>query len=276
MRKGQNPLKYRPIPELPKVVAAVITHLPNQEGYHAERLEIIQLSLSSLREHADVHLLVWDNGSCDALREWLLEFKPDQLVLSNNVGKSSALTAIVRMFPRETVIAYGDDDILYSPYWLESQLELLDRYPPAVVSGYPVRPLFAKHLDHTLSWGAANADMQTGRFISDEWMRDYAASLGLDPAKAQNWDDPDHRLNFNGMMAYAGSQHCQFVARVDDLEPLVSWDSYGSADESKLDERIDSAGLLRLTTISRYARHMGNVPDDEIRAVIGRYEGLRF
>src|SRR3990167_7412462 len=126
MRVGQNPLKYRPIPSRPDVVASVITHLPDQEGYHAHRLEIVKLSLTSMREFCNAHILIWDNGSCAELTDWLVdEYKPDTLILSPNVGKSSAVAAIFRMFPPETVIALADDIIQFFPYCLSAQLQKL-------------------------------------------------------------------------------------------------------------------------------------------------------
>src|SRR3990167_10813819 len=119
MRVGQNPLKYRPIPSRPDVVASAITHLPDQEGYHAHRLEIVKLSLTSMREFSNdgkQSILVWDNGSCPALTDWLIdEYKPDTLILSPNVGKSSAVAGVFRMCPPDTIIACADDDMEYFP-----------------------------------------------------------------------------------------------------------------------------------------------------------------
>lgn len=267
MRKGQNPLKYKAIPALPNVVAAVITHLPNQQGYHAERLEVVKASLLSMRKHSDAFILVWDNGSCAELRAWLTGvFKPDQLVLSPNIGKTSAMAAIFGMFPPTTIIACADDDILYYPGWLEAQLEVIDRFPPAVVSGYPVRPIFQRNNRKTLDWGKASGELRFGHFIPDEWMLDYAKSIGLDVKKApEGWKNFDERILYNGMMVYATSQHCQFVARVKDFAQFTHWVALGSADESKLDAAIDDAGVLRLTTNERYTRHMGNVLDADLR-----------
>ena len=69
MRVGHNPNLSKSGAALPGMVAVVVTHLPNMQGYHAERMPIIQTCLSSLRANAgiDLPVLVWDNGSCEAL-----------------------------------------------------------------------------------------------------------------------------------------------------------------------------------------------------------------
>ena len=73
------------------------------------------------------------------------------------------------------------------------------------------------------------------------------------------------KVVYQGIEALVGAQHCQFVARAGDIAPLVRWDNFGSADESKLDERINNAMLLRLNTVDRNTRHMGNVLDNSLR-----------
>lgn len=273
-RTATNPLKYKSIPPLPPVVVAAITHLPNQTGYHAERMEIVKTSLLSMRQFSEEqkpHILIWDNGSCAEFRKWLrYTFEFDQVVFSPNVGKSSAMAAIFRMFPPHTIIACADDDILYYPNWLGAQLEVLDRFPPAVVSGWPIRPIFAKNNSHTLEWADKTAEITLDRFIPQEWMDDYAKSVGLeiDHAPSDFKNGFDARISYNGMLAYATSQHCQFVTRAGSIAPLTEWNSYGSADESQLDKAIDESGLLRLSTVERYTRHMGNALDAELRADI--------
>jgi hypothetical protein len=268
MRSGRNPLKYKEIAKPPKVVAAAIVHLPNQDGYHSERFEIVKLSLLSMREYGNVPVLVWDNGSCEALRDWLVnEYKPDYLILSPNVGKTSAMAGIFRMFPPETIISCADDDMLYSAGWLTAELEVLDRFPPAVVSASPNRFAFEQgHNEYTLNFARSGDWLKVGKFIPDDWELDFAHSLGVIKPLAPN--QLDYRINYNGMLVYASAQHCQFLTSVKDFAPLTQFDNYGSADENKLDERIDAAGILRLTTNYRYVQHMGNVLDADLRKSI--------
>ena len=80
MRIGNNPMRGKPLQHtMPGEVATVTTHLPNQEGYHAQRLEVVQTCLKSMRNGAPgIPVMVWDNGSCQELRDWLLDdYRPD-------------------------------------------------------------------------------------------------------------------------------------------------------------------------------------------------------
>src|SRR5690349_3470625 len=114
MRVGNNPNKSARVDSFAPVMLAVVTHLPNlTTAYHSKRLEVIQTCLTTMREGAHVEhtFAVWDNGSIPELRRWLqYDFKPDMLMLSENVGKNNARTALFRMAPPDTVVAYSDDD----------------------------------------------------------------------------------------------------------------------------------------------------------------------
>src|SRR5512140_447519 len=124
-------MKGRNIQGPPPIVASVITHLPNEDGYHSKRFGIVTASLNMLRAGApNTPVLIWDNGSCEHLRDWLVnEYRPDYLILSANMGKTNARTSIWAMFPRKTIIATADDDFGYCPGWLEAQVDLLKTFP---------------------------------------------------------------------------------------------------------------------------------------------------
>ena len=146
MRIGSNPLRNNTAQSFAPVVLAVVTHLPNTLGYHEHRLEVIQKCIESMTKHAPPHsLIIWDNGSCEALRQWIRYIKPDVFIESVNVGKSTARTAIFRMLPPETLVAMSDDDILYSPGWFEEQVKILNTFPNvACVTGNPIRTSFRR------------------------------------------------------------------------------------------------------------------------------------
>jgi hypothetical protein len=55
------------------------------------------------------------------------------------------------------------------------------------------------------------------------------------------------------------SQHAQFVCYPERVEPLIPWTGAAMANEISFDKAVDTAGLLRLATVERYTRHMGNV-----------------
>jgi hypothetical protein len=248
----------------PGVVAAVITHLPDEEGYHERRFEVIRFSLESLRAGAPgVPVLVWDNGSCARLLDWLRdEYRPDYLVLSPNVGKVNARTSIWGMFPGGTVIAAADDDIGYKPGWLDEQIKLLRHFPDVgAVSGYVARTAFRWGIWNTLEWGRENAQVESGRFLPDEYEVQFAESVGRTVKEQREYtaDDKDYRVTYKGVQAYCTASHCQFVGYQDRLAPLMKWSHAAMPEERSFDEAIDKAGLLRLGTIERTTWHLGNV-----------------
>jgi hypothetical protein len=256
---------------VPELVTGVITYLPDRHGYHATRLEVVQACLGSMRKGAPgAAVLVWDNGSGKELRDWLVnDYKPDYLVLSPNIGKQSARAAIVGMFPPKTIIGVSDDDMLFYPGWLEAHLRLLKGFPNVgMVSGWPVRASFGWATDHTVKWGEVNGEIRRGRFISDDEERDYALSVGLVPSEhlRRFKDRKDIQVEYQSLTAYATAQHCQFLCYAGMIAALCKWEGAAMGDEKPFDCGMDEAGLLRLTTIERTTRHMGNVVDDRLRA----------
>ena len=130
-RVGMNPKRNAKAEKIPPIIATVITHLPNQEGYHKDRFEVIQTCLQSMRNHADMPcaVAVWDNGSCPELREWLSKvYLPDYYIQSPNVGKTQARLSLAKMFSG-SVLSYADDDIYFEKNWLSPQYDLLCNLP---------------------------------------------------------------------------------------------------------------------------------------------------
>lgn len=273
MRVGLNPLRHKKAPAAaPKNVAAVITHLPEDNSdYHKSRLPIVKACLQSMRAGApNVPVMVWDNGSGSELREWLIEtYKPDYLTLSPNTGKTAAKYAIFRSFGPKTIVGLSDDDMLFYPGWFAAQREIIEHFPENVVcvTGYPCRFMFRVATTSTVRWGAANGKISYGRWLPDEWEADFAVSIGMSGPKYLEQTAPlkDIRLEYKGMTVYATAHHCQFIAVAGRFAPHIKLDGQATGDEIYIDRDIDFAGGLRLATTQRYARHMGNRIDDKLR-----------
>lgn len=276
MRVGNNPLKNNAVAAsiLPVAICAV-THLPNLQGYHARRLEIVQVSLLSMRKFAgmDASIVIWDNGSCEELTDWIeQEYKPDIFIRSINMGKATARTALFRMMPPKTIVACSDDDMLFYPNWLQPQIDLLKGFPNvSCVTGYPVRTSFRWGNQKTAKWAKKNASVQIGKFIPKLWEYDFAVSIGREPREHEQMTeaDQDVMIEYNGLKAYATSHHCQFIGYADKVGQVVQYDGLAMSDERPFDIALDTIGL-RLSTIDRLSRHMGNVIHDELREEITR------
>jgi hypothetical protein len=275
MRKGTNPLRSSGANCYMPVVLTVVTHLPNLTGYHAERLEIVQTCLNTMRDNAEMEttVAVWDNGSCAELRDWLqCEYKPDMLILADNIGKTAARTSLIRMCPAGSIVGYSDDDMLFFPGWLAPQMDLLRHFPNvASVTGYPVRTAFRWGVANTLAWAGREGILEKGEFIPRQWETDFCISIDRDPVWHEDYtkNDTDYRVTYRGKKAYCTSHHCQFIGFQDTLVKAATYDGRAMGDEKVWDIALDNIGL-RLATTSRLTRHMGNVIDDNLKLEVDR------
>lgn len=275
MRVGMNPLRAERIPHKlpPEVpVIAVITHLPDlTSDYHRDRWEIVTTSLTLARRNAgeEHHFIIWDNGSHYQLREWLQDFEPDRLILSHNVGVLNALWRIVGMY-QDSIVAYSNDDILYYPDWLPEQLDILRGYPNVgTVSGCVTRLYSGKADDKTMEWAKDNA--QVYQWVPpSEWDFQHAASIGMTSETVKGYKHAIiPLLEYNGVKAGVGGNHCQIVFRAETMLPFLKHtDRYMEPLYKLLDVEINEAGLLRLLTTTRRTRHLGNKLTDTDRKEI--------
>lgn len=288
-RIGINPARgkiseYRPA----RVTVTCITYIPDLTGYFEQRLEVLKLSLASLRAHTTppFDLMVFDNGSCqpvvDLLRGLEQSGQIDYLLLARqNIGKIGALQILFNAAPGK-IIAYHDDDIFFYPGWLEAHLQILENFPQAgMVSGLPVRNA-ARHarrsLDHLAAQGAPGLSITHERRIPDEWEADWAASTGRNPqAHLQGTHDQQDMIlrllptpggrgavsaaaGEGKLDAIAGANHFQFIAHKSTLLQALpaQWTGKLMGHMVELDEAVDNLGCLRLSTTQRFTRHMGN------------------
>ena len=272
MRVGTNPNRQAKVNGYAPVVISVITHLPNQDGYHEKRLEVIKCSLETMRENAgyDCQVLVWDNGSAPVLTHWLKRsYQPDFLILGDNIGKWNARASIVRLLPLETIVGVADDDMYYYPDWLKAHVEVLKTYPNVgTVSGWPVRTQFRFHNFSTVQWGRKFGGIESGRFISEQEDKDFCSSIGRDYSMQKEYTktDKDVKLTWRGVETYATGHHCQLIGYAGILAEHCRYSNEAMPTERPFEESVDNAGLLRLTTYKRYTRHIGNVLDKQLEA----------
>jgi glycosyltransferase involved in cell wall biosynthesis len=271
MRVGRNPAKsILEVPQPAEVTLATIVYIPFLKGYFENSLDVLKVCLASMLQNADrdFDFMVFDNGSCQKVRDYLLDLKEQghiqYLVLSDqNLGKVGAWNVIFGAAPGKYV-AYTDSDVFFYPGWISAHLKLFDAFPDAAtVTGHPVRRIPEKY-PNTLRMAEASPEisLEVGRFVPQEWCNEHAESLGQDldeyVEKSKDWQD--YRFSRNGVHAYANSGHFQFVARTDILRqvfPLKNFRPIGP-NELLFDEAIDKIDCLRLSTVEKYVDHMGN------------------
>jgi hypothetical protein len=117
-----------------------------------------------------------------------------------------------------------------------------------------------------MQWARENATLRTGKFIPEQWDYDFCQSIGRDYLTHldDSAGDMDYVIEYNGYEAYATAHHMQFIGYAERLSRVVIWTDQAMRAEQAFDVALDRMGLLRLTTLERYTRHLGNVLEKEI------------
>jgi glycosyltransferase involved in cell wall biosynthesis len=257
-----------------RITLAMLTYLPNQAGYFAERMAVTRLSLESLIAHTpESHdLIVFDNGSCPELVSYLCGLRDqghiNYLILSSrNIGKISALQVIFRAAPGD-IVAYSDDDVFFLPGWLDAHLQIMNTYPRVgLVTGFYIR----SHLRYATQSIEAftkqpGVQVSRGYLIPHELEQHYIDNMGRTSESYQQEVSglEDIGLCYQGVNALASAGHHQFVtSRQLMLEALPSWDKNLMGKMIELENSVDQLGYLRLSTFNPVTRLLGNVISPE-------------
>ncbi len=272
-RIGSNPARqktsdYRPA----RVTIAILTFIPELKGYFSQRFDVLKLTVDSIISNTSMpyDLIVFDNGSCGPVVDYLRDLRDtgtlDYLMLSTrNIGKVGALKLLFKSAPGD-IIAFSDDDILFYPGWLEAHLKVMEIFPNVgMVSGLPVRNA-SERASETLKKYIADEppglNVSHQRRIPDDWETDWAVSTGRAPEKhlKATRDNQDLILKLNHVEVLGSANHFQFVSPKEVLVNALTpeWGGQLMGQMVELDEAVDHQGCLRLSTLERYTRHIGN------------------
>ena len=212
MRKGQNPAKFvKDVARPERITVALLNYIPFLSGFYSETLDVLKVCMESMRKDAGLpfDLMVFDNGSCPEVRDFLLKEKDEgriqYLILAEkNMGKGGAWNVMLAGAPGE-IIAYTDSDVLFSPKWLSRSVEILETFPNVgMVTARPFRtpPEFVQS---TLKWARDNAMLEEGQLIPWETFLEFNLSLGQTEeenkkvyAETRDWKITYHPMSLRG------------------------------------------------------------------------------
>jgi len=277
MRVGQNPAKQiKTVAKPQRITIAVLNYIPNQYGYFAESLAVLQRCVGSIFENTEqpYDLLVFDNGSCPEVKQYLLELQAKDriqyLIFSEkNIGKGGAWDFIFNAAPGE-IIAYSDNDAYFYPGWLKESLRILETYPKVgMITARPLRTM-PELSTNTLQWAKNTPDVkiEEGDFISYADFYEFSSTLGYSDEKLEQEykRKRDIRLTYKGVQAFIGANHFQFIGWKETLRAVTPFDMQKPLGQVKqLDDRLNKGGYLRLMTINPLIQNMSNQLSETIK-----------
>ncbi len=270
MRVGQNPIKAVESIKPPACVTVVIiSYTPFLTGYYEHSLDIFKLCLDSLfaNTEEDYDLLVFDNGSCAEVRDYLLKDQQQGriqylLMSDRNLGKPAAWNIALAAAPGEFV-AYSDSDVIFYSGWLTASLKALKDFPQAgMITAMPILTP-EKYSKQTIGWAKRQRglQMERGQLLTWQDFWRHARSLGDSEEKARQFyeTNPAVRINVKGKHYFAGAAHFQFMASKSALMKVLPIPAERPMGRVRLlDDAMDKAGYLRLCTEHWFVQHLGN------------------
>ena len=279
-RTGQNPLKWIQNNEnYQDITIITIVHIPDLSGFWENSFEALKTCLNSLKQNTDekYDLMVWDNGSCREVKDYLFSCHANGEIKSlffssYNMRKLGALNQLLHIAPGN-IISYSDSDVFFKKGWLKESLRIIKNYPEVgMVSGLPTIDKTENYFGSTYQ-GIENASdllVETGNnLIPIEYINAHRKSIGK--SKEEYFSSRNKRIDTkitrNNVSAYVCAQDFQFTSKkeiIDKVLPLEvrsEKEYYDPIYSPVFEAKLDELGFWRVSTEDYLIHHIGNNVD---------------
>lgn len=288
MRIGQNPAKFVNNVQKPaNITVVVLSFIPYLSGFYAEGLQVLKVCLDSIRNEKTLafDLMVFDNGSCKEVQDFLLEqFRENSiqfLTLSEkNLGKGGAWNIALASAPGEYIV-YADSDVYFRENWLTESMKIMQTFPN--VGMVTARPFFTKpeFITASINWAEnnENVNIERGKLVAWEDFSQFNLSLGQEMEAIQAEYDSAELVRFvyRSVAAIAGASHWQFLTKKEIIAKFLPFDmSRPMGQVRQLDQLMNQAGYLRLMTAKPLADNMSNTLTVNIQTLSTSKKSKKF
>lgn len=173
------------------LTVTTITYVPNLIGYYEQALDILKFTFAAFLKNTDrpFDFMVFDNGSCPEVVEFLLELKRNNLIQwlclsSKNMMKLGAWNHLFTA-SRGELVYYFDSDMFHYPGWIQESAKIMETFPKAgMVCAYPV-PYPERNTASSIKYAEEDPDIiaERGYFVSEDLIKDFATNIGKNPTK---------------------------------------------------------------------------------------------
>jgi len=271
MRIGMNPQKEEKkitLQTYHRVI--VVVYIPELTGYYQNILQVFRLCLNSLitTKNDQCVITVVNNASCKEVFDFLdKNFSNGEIDCvihhKENIGKIDAIIGAARGV-REPLITMTDTDILFKNGWQENIEEVFKR----IKNVGSVSPMSdRKSVNYGTSSTLKDILLHKVKFRYmpiPENFEDHNKILESFNRKQEETNDKMWPvIEKNGVKAILGSGHQVLTIRREILFTTVPSDPCftlvgGTSEYDYVDEPINRAGGMRLSTYNNFAYHMGN------------------
>ena len=277
MRIGSNPEKFKKELELKVYHRVVIpVYIPHFEDYFKDAFEIFKLNINSLLAtcHNKTRITLYNNNSHQDIKKFIDKIYHENDIIDQvfhskeNLGKINAILAAVKG-NLEPLITIADSDVMFKHNWQKEVEKIFINFPNAgLVSPVPNSVSYKYYTANNFFDAVfGSSKLRFEKVVEPSEMQRFEDSLGPEVSLfSEKHLEKYLTLSNNGFRAVMGAGHFVATIRREVFDKGTNSPAFikiqGGVENKFIDKPNEDLGLLRLSTMSNYAYHLGNVTED--------------